>query len=443
MPPLEIARRASYGPTSPVIGQRGARTRQHILDTTLALFAESGFHATLVDDIAQAAGISRATLYQYFESKQQIFVELVEESGSTLMRLVRRLRHLGPTDQDFENLHWWLGEWAWVYDKYATTFIQWASVDSPKAPLRPMLAKFVEGYTTRLSALFVEAGVEGIDPAAAAVAFLAISERFNFYRRTGLGQLSDDVMLDALAVAVQMWLFPATPPTALSVRGTDQPASALALAPAARPPALPVLVPSDRFDGLSEQALGTVRQLLAAGGRVFGAAGYHESSVEHIVTEAGVARGTFYKYFDHKLDLLIGLADECAEHMTAMANAFALITPGGGQAAQLRSWLAEFVTLHERYAGVFRVWTDGIPDDPHLRESGRVVVQTALSAFDTVIGQVKRPGSLDRRAASLMMLAMLERLPEQAAGTSYQLTPEQVVESMAGFIERGLLAQPA
>jgi AcrR family transcriptional regulator len=435
MPPLEIARRASYGPTSPVIGQRGARTRQHILDTTLVLFAEGGFHATLVDDIAQAAGISRATLYQYFESKQQIFVELVEESGSTLMRLVRRLRHLGPTDQDFENLHWWLGEWAWVYDKYATTFIQWASVDSPKAPLRPMLAKFVEGYTTRLSALFVDAGVDGIDPAAAAVAFLAISERYNFYRHTGLGQLSDDVMLDALAVAVQMWLFPATPPSVVSVHGADEPV------PPARPPTLPILVPSDRFDGLSEQALGTVRQLLAAGGRVFGAAGYHESSVEHIVTEAGLARGTFYKYFDHKLDLLIALADECAEHMTAMANAFAVIAPGPGQAAQLRSWLGQFVTLHERYAGVFRVWTDGIPDDPQLRESGRVVVQTALSAFDTVIRQVKRGYPLHRRAASLMLLAMLERLPEQAAGTSYQLTPEQIVETMAGFIERGLLAQ--
>jgi AcrR family transcriptional regulator len=435
MPPLEIARRASYGPTSPVIGQRGARTRQHILDTTLVLFAEGGFHATLVDDIAQAAGISRATLYQYFESKQQIFVELVEESGSTLMRLVRRLRHLGPTDQDFENLHWWLGEWAWVYDKYATTFIQWASVDSPKAPLRPMLAKFVEGYTTRLSALFVDAGVDGIDPAAAAVAFLAISERYNFYRHTGLGQLSDDVMLDALAVAVQMWLFPATPPSVVSVHGADEPV------PPARPPTLPILVPSDRFDGLSEQALGTVRQLLAAGGRVFGAAGYHESSVEHIVTEAGLARGTFYKYFDHKLDLLIALADECAEHMTAMANAFAVIAPGPGQAAQLRSWLGQFVTLHERHAGVFRVWTDGIPDDPQLRESGRVVVQTALSAFDTVIRQVKRGYPLHRRAASLMLLAMLERLPEQAAGTSYQLTPEQIVETMAGFIERGLLAQ--
>jgi AcrR family transcriptional regulator len=298
-----------------------------------------------------------------------------------------------------------------------------------------MLAKFVEGYTTRLSALFVDAGVDGIDPAAAAVAFLAISERYNFYRHTGLGQLSDDVMLDALAVAVQMWLFPATPPSVVSVHGADEPVSP------ARPPTLPILVPSDRFDGLSEQALGTVRQFLAAGGRVFGAAGYHESSVEHIVTEAGLARGTFYKYFDHKLDLLIALADECAEHMTAMANAFAVIAPGPGQAAQLRSWLGQFVTLHERYAGVFRVWTDGIPDDPQLRESGRVVVQTALSAFDTVIRQVKRGYPLHRRAASLMLLAMLERLPEQAAGTSYQLTPEQIVETMAGFIERGLLAQ--
>jgi AcrR family transcriptional regulator len=31
-------------------------------------------------------GISRATLYQYFESKEEIFRELVEESGSAQLR---------------------------------------------------------------------------------------------------------------------------------------------------------------------------------------------------------------------------------------------------------------------------------------------------------------------------------------------------------------------
>src|SRR4051812_1211981 len=90
-------RRASYGAASPVVGARGARTRQQIVEVALQLFAEHGVQATIVDDIAQSVGISRATLYQYFASKEEIFRELLEESGAALLRVMRRLGRLGPT----------------------------------------------------------------------------------------------------------------------------------------------------------------------------------------------------------------------------------------------------------------------------------------------------------------------------------------------------------
>ena len=125
----ERVRRASYGAASPVVGARGARTRQQIVDVALQLFAERGFHGTVVEDIARSVGISRATLYQYFASKEELFRELVEESGSAQLRVMRRLARLGPTAEGFDNLHWWLGEVTWVYEKYATLFVQWANVD--------------------------------------------------------------------------------------------------------------------------------------------------------------------------------------------------------------------------------------------------------------------------------------------------------------------------
>src|SRR6202046_5900026 len=92
----ETFRREGYGPTSLVVGERGARTRQRIIEEPLRLFETQGFHATSVDGIAKAAGTSRSTLYQYFESKEQIFVELLEECGSALMRGVRRVGAFGP-----------------------------------------------------------------------------------------------------------------------------------------------------------------------------------------------------------------------------------------------------------------------------------------------------------------------------------------------------------
>jgi AcrR family transcriptional regulator len=43
-----------------------------------ACLAEGGFHETTVDDICKRAGVSKGTFYWYFESKEQIFVEILE-----------------------------------------------------------------------------------------------------------------------------------------------------------------------------------------------------------------------------------------------------------------------------------------------------------------------------------------------------------------------------
>ena len=48
-----ITRRASYGPSSPDVGTRGANTRSKIVDVSLDLFGEVGFFNTSVDAIAK------------------------------------------------------------------------------------------------------------------------------------------------------------------------------------------------------------------------------------------------------------------------------------------------------------------------------------------------------------------------------------------------------
>jgi AcrR family transcriptional regulator len=45
----------------------------------LALFVEKGFAATRLDDVAARAGVSKGTLYLYFESKEALFKAVIEE----------------------------------------------------------------------------------------------------------------------------------------------------------------------------------------------------------------------------------------------------------------------------------------------------------------------------------------------------------------------------
>jgi len=50
-----------------------------LLSAALALFVERGFAATRLDDIASRAGVSKGTLYLYYESKEELFKEVISQ----------------------------------------------------------------------------------------------------------------------------------------------------------------------------------------------------------------------------------------------------------------------------------------------------------------------------------------------------------------------------
>ncbi len=65
-------------------GARGARRltadarRRQLFDVALTLFAEHGYAATTMDDIAEAAGVTKPLVYQHFDSKRALYLELLD-----------------------------------------------------------------------------------------------------------------------------------------------------------------------------------------------------------------------------------------------------------------------------------------------------------------------------------------------------------------------------
>jgi TetR/AcrR family transcriptional regulator len=61
----------------------GDKTRKRILDAAERLFAQGGFHATSVDQIARTAGVNKALIYYHFADKsalvQALFTRIIEE----------------------------------------------------------------------------------------------------------------------------------------------------------------------------------------------------------------------------------------------------------------------------------------------------------------------------------------------------------------------------
>jgi AcrR family transcriptional regulator len=59
--------------------------RQQLFEVARERFAQQGFHATSMDEIAEAAGVTKPVLYQHFPSKRALYVELLEETGRQLL----------------------------------------------------------------------------------------------------------------------------------------------------------------------------------------------------------------------------------------------------------------------------------------------------------------------------------------------------------------------
>ena len=63
--------------------------RQQLLAVACDLFARTGFHDTSMDDIAEAAGVTKPVLYQHFPSKLELYLALLDESVDALIDTVR------------------------------------------------------------------------------------------------------------------------------------------------------------------------------------------------------------------------------------------------------------------------------------------------------------------------------------------------------------------
>lgn len=64
--------------------------RQQILTAAVHLFYEVGYEAASLRDLASRVGINKATIYHYFESKEEILAHIVGEVGDELLGGVRR-----------------------------------------------------------------------------------------------------------------------------------------------------------------------------------------------------------------------------------------------------------------------------------------------------------------------------------------------------------------
>ncbi|MFA9430505.1 TetR/AcrR family transcriptional regulator [Egicoccus sp. AB-alg2] len=79
--------------------EQRARTRQELLDAAARVFAERGYHAASVDLVAEAAGYTKGAVYSNFDSKEELFLELLDRRIDASIDAMEELLFQRPAEE--------------------------------------------------------------------------------------------------------------------------------------------------------------------------------------------------------------------------------------------------------------------------------------------------------------------------------------------------------
>ena len=79
--------------------RRKAERPQEIIEAAFLEFSKNGYAVTTLDQVAERAGVTKGTIYVYFENKEHLFISMVHEAVKATMDTVEDIfeRHDGST----------------------------------------------------------------------------------------------------------------------------------------------------------------------------------------------------------------------------------------------------------------------------------------------------------------------------------------------------------
>jgi AcrR family transcriptional regulator len=398
----EKVRRAGYAPASVELGRRGLHTRESILQSAARLFLDRGFHGTSIDAVAKAAGASRATVYQYFRDKDDIYRELAAQCVPAVLDHAARLGPLGPDATGIQNLYEWLDQWTTLYDEHAVVLLAFPGLGlstSVAAAPDSVSDRYLKSMTDRTR----QAGVEGIAPEDAAAAVVRIAQMVNLYRYRGMWGLPDaHTVAASLTVALQLLLFPDTPPAVRDLIRVPTDALPAATDAPRAVPSVPVPAPS---------ASPIRSDIVAAAASLFAEHGYYVVGMDEIGAAASVSRATLYRHFRTKVAILSELTQRALAEGAGLAAELHDLAGQRISRNSLHAWLTHYVGFHRKYGSVTQTWYDG-----GLNKQLADAINTGLGPFQAaataLLNRSGLPEGIDLRVGAAIFLAVLGRLTE-------------------------------
>jgi AcrR family transcriptional regulator len=425
--PDRPVRRSPFA-ANPAVGPRGQRTQQRILDAALEVFGELGFAECSIDAITRRAGCSRASFYQYFSSKDDVFSQLAARVARQVVALTDSIGPLTPDPAGRAALSAWLERYSEIHAANIAVFRVFDSAAESTPPVATMRATAGEHAVSRIRSKLDVGGLSARELDAVITLLVDCVRRTlriaDMLRSAAPAAYPAERVHDALTDAIHRTLFGPIPQVNDGRPGLPPPV--LTISPSAR----------RTFDRLSvtdtAARAATMQSLLDAGHDVLAVRGYHATRVDDIVQAAGLSHGAFYRYFANLAEFVEALL---LRSIRPVADALERIPAADvpDARAQLRRWLRTYNSAQARETAMIRVWVDASLDSTELSADTAAAVDWARRVM---AGYLQPRGFGDPDMDAVVMLALLDAFGAHRRSAD-------VIDAVAHVVERGLLGRPA
>jgi AcrR family transcriptional regulator len=187
------------------------------------------------------------------------------------------------------------------------------------------------------------------------------------------------------------------------------------------------------------------QQILSVARDVFARRGYHQTTIDDIALQAGVARGTFYLYFEDKRAIFSDLIDRFASQLTMAIVRIVTDEPARPVEEQVRENIRAIIATCLMERSMTKIlFTDASGIDPAFDRKLQAFYDTVVQLLVESLKDGQALGIVDDegepRVLAYLTIGALKELLYQAVTLGYsEESADVLTQQMYGFLSGGYL----
>lgn len=166
-------------------------------------------------------------------------------------------------------------------------------------------------------------------------------------------------------------------------------------------------MPKPRFERLKKAKKDALRQAIT---EVFNTQGYDQTTVSDIVSASGIARGSFYAYYHHKLDVFMDLIQSVQQEKMVVLEPW-LKQLGKVPFLELFPEIAQagirFAKVHPNQQALGRLLY--MSNDPDMRQLRSTMEKQGISIYANYLEQDQKAGFIEKSIDTTVVARLLYR----------------------------------